>query len=166
MYKWYLFRFILEIYLVTRQLTLLPKMAILRPSKFLSNMELKKIQRITMEQLHYILLPIMVIWIFVNLSLIMWHRFVASISTFARYSKNFKFIFCYIRLFGKNLGKCCDFFLVKKSVKKVNCILKYRMNPEHLNFEIKVSFDQILMSFKRLKDSPQTSDNQEKSWGQ
>ena len=50
--------------------------------------------------------------------------------------------------------------LVKKSVKKVNCILKYRMNPEHL------SFDQILMSFKRLKDSPQTSDNQEKSWGQ
>ena len=57
-------------------------------------------------------------------------------------------------------------FLVKKSVKKVNYILKYRINPGHLNFEIEVSFDQILMSFKRLKDSPQTSDNQEKSWGQ
>ena len=149
MYKWYLFRFILEIYLVTRQLTLLPKMAILRPSKFLSNMELKKIQRITTEQLHYILLPIMVIWIFVNLSLIMWHRFVASISTFASNSKKFKFIFCYIKLFGKNLGKC--FFLVKKSAKKVNYILMYRMNPGQLYFEIELSFDQILISFKKAE---------------
>ena len=42
-------------------------------------------------------------------------------------------------------------FLVKKKVKKVNYILKYRMNPGHLNFEIEVSFDQILTSFKKAE---------------
>jgi hypothetical protein len=79
-----------------------------------------------MEQLHYILLPIMVIWIFVNLSLIMWLRFVASISTFVRSSKNFKFIFCYINLFGENLGKY--FFSQKKFQKNTQLSIEVTLD--------------------------------------
>ena len=126
--KWYLYRFILETYLVTRQLTLLPKMAILRPLKFLSSMELTKIPKTTMEQLHFILLPIMVTWIFVNLSLIMWHRFVASIPTFVGSSKNFTFIFCYTKLFEESFGKYCNFIRQNNSKKWTTYLSKYRIS--------------------------------------